>query len=390
MKKNKARIIDPLSYSTVHETFNSALLYMCSRIFESLSLRCSYSSYCNVTALAKRNDPSFEFKSENYKPIKVVESDDPISNILRYFLGGFIGFFHYLFTPKSIYQIYPNSNPVLLLPLVLFNRVLKKSVAIFFHGELCLFERSPRPYKPSFYYKYTYELIFKYLFVGDTTTLFVLGDSILKNLQPYLSEKNKKRFFSIEHPYYFNNIKKETTEKTTGKLRIGTVGVLTYTKGLGALLELSEKIDPNKVDLVVVGRVMKHVEYDSYPNIRFLARNRGFIPREEYEKEIAELDYVLFLYPKDSYRLIASGAVFDAIDMKKPIIGIMNNNFKSILKCPIGYLSDDLSGVLETINDMVDNRERYVKEYPQLLDNMEVLKQNHICDNIVKDLEQKL
>lgn len=390
MIKNKAIIIDTLSYSTFHETFNSAILYMCSSIFESLSLRCSYSTYCNITSLAKRNDPSFDFDSNNYKKIRVVELNDSIGGILRYFLGGFIGLFYYLFTPKSVYQIHPNNNPLVFLPLVLFNRLFKKSVAIFFHGELDLLERSPKPYKPSFYYKYIYKLIFKYFFVGDTTTLFVLGDSILKNLQLYLSEKNRRRFFSIEHPYYFNQVKEKTIEKNTDRIRIGTVGALTYAKGLGSLLELSEKIESDKVELVVVGRVMEHINFDSYPNIRFLTKGSGFIPRDEYEKEIAGLDYVLFLYPKDSYRFIASGAVFDAIDMRKPIIGIMNNYFSSILKCPIGYMSEDLPGVFRTIKNMVEDREHYIKEYSELLNNMEKLKQYHICDNIAKDLKQKL
>lgn len=390
MKKNKARIIDTLSYSTFHETFNSAILYMCSRIFESVSLRCSYSTYCNITSLAKRNDPSFEFDSENYKPIKVVERDDAIGGLLRYIWGGFIGFFLYLFTPRRYYQIYLNNNPLVFLPVVLFNRVIKKHVAVFCHGELDLLESSPKIYKPSYYYKYIYQLTLKYFFVGESTKFFVLGDSILHNMQPYLSEKNRDRFFSIEHPYYFKQVKTTTTEKNTDKIRIGTVGALTQAKGLYSLLELSTKIDPRRVELVVVGRVMEHINFDLYPNIRFLTRGSGFIPRDKYEKEIAGLDYVLFLYPKDSYRFIASGAVFDAIDMRKPIIGIKNSYFSSILKCSIGYMSEDLSGVLETINDMVDNREHYVKEYSELLGNMEILRQYHVCDNIVEDLKQKL
>lgn len=386
--KNKVLIIDTLSYSTFHEVFNSSVVYMCALIFDRVELSCSNSTYRTIEKLITRYNPAFDADTINYKQIKVIERDDTIGGFIKYMLSGWLNFWYFLIAPRSVQIIYTNNNPLSLWWVTLINMLLRKDVAIFCHGELDLLIRKPHIWKPSFYYKHIFRLLFRYGLIGRHTKLLVLGDSILGNLQPMLNKHNRKQVLSIEHPYFFVT---RTTNHTTLKrpIRIGTVGALTYAKGLQSLLNLSHKIDESEIKLSVVGRVMETIDVEQYPNIQFLEQQGEYIPRDEFERAIEELDYILFLYPVDSYGFIASGAIFDAMDMGKPIITLKNDYFTHILKLPIGYVVQDEEQVLEIIRK-ISARTSSQTEYGKFLDNIEQLKKYYTVETVAQDFKQKL
>lgn len=57
---------------------------------------------------------------------------------------------------------------------------------------------------------------------------------------------------------------------------------------------------------------------------------KGFVPRDELEARVKKLDFILYLYPTDSYQLMASGAILDALSLQKPIIALKNDYFDYI------------------------------------------------------------
>jgi len=87
-----------------------------------------------------------------------------------------------------------------------------------------------------------------------------------------------------------------------------------------------------------------------------IPKNKGknMIPRNELEERIQKLDIILFFYSKTSYKLIASGAIMDAINMRKPILAIKNDYFEYIFRKfgRFGFLVnsvEEMATILKTI-----------------------------------------
>lgn len=158
--------------------------------------------------------------------------------------------------------------------------------------------------------------------IPENIKFIVLGQSILDNLLPLVRSENKDKFYTINHPFYFGDVKNEARVDNT-TLTVGTVGVCNYDKGLNDLLELSKRLS-GKVNVRVIGRV---TDKKDVLESRGVTVTDEYLPREKFEEKIKELDCTLYFYPKDSYKLTASGAVFDAVKLHKPIIAYRNDYF---------------------------------------------------------------
>lgn len=66
---------------------------------------------------------------------------------------------------------------------------------------------------------------------------------------------------------------------------------------------------------------------------------------------MAGLDYILLLYPADTYRLIASGAVLDCIRFRKPVLALATEYFRYLFDKfgRFGYLADSVDELTELL-----------------------------------------
>lgn len=99
------------------------------------------------------------------------------------------------------------------------------------------------------------------------------------------------------------------------------------------------------------------------------------LDRDEFEQYAARIDYAVFCYPCPSYRLAASGALFDAFSFAKPIIAIRNPFFEYYFEemGDIGYLYDSYEEMKESIINIVDNfpADRYEQQRSNIIKNRE-------------------
>lgn len=386
----KAQIIDTLSYRSFHEVFNASILMSCLQIFDHISYHTSNSSFQNVKRLIDQQDFNSSLNNLDFKRIKVIEpSDFSLKSVFRYILSAFLNIWYLIICNRESTVIYFNNNPISLWPINLINFLLRRNIVIFCHGELEVLLQHPSVLKPSFYYKFIIKSLFASGCIHSKIKFGVLGDSILTNFQPFIRAKNKNHIFSINHPYLFS---KGSGNILEGKksLSIGTVGVLTPEKGLFQLLEIAEKLK-NDVQITVVGRVSESIDYDKYPYINFVARNHNnFLSRQVYEEEILKLDYIIFLYGGDSYKLTASGAIFDAIDFEKPIVALRNDYFSSFEKASVGYFVDNYLDMVHLLEQVNENRISYIEEYSLFKRNICQLKKNYSVSKITADLKKYL
>jgi hypothetical protein len=202
-------------------------------------------------------------------------------------------------------------------------------------------------------------------------TFIALGESIRENLcvrLPFLSEHVR----AIDHPYFFKSIPVE--ERRVKPLCFGTFGVAHRQKGSHLFYRLAEEIAGEKAALeatfILVGHVIDR-KLQAPPAAVNVPSANSPLSREEFECYAAMVDYAVFFYPADSYRLTASGAFFDALAFAKPLIAIRNPFFEHYFSRfgDIGYLCDDYAEVKKMVSDILMHGSggRYERQIKNLL-----------------------
>ena len=181
----------------------------------------------------------------------------------------------------------------------------------------------------------------------------ILGDRALQTLKHYISPELADRFESIDHPVIGETRLPEQPDSQSRKLRVGTVGILNGHKGSDLYLELLDKMNDSrdKVEFYAVG----HIQCDPRPfvnmGVRLPENLNEPVPTGEFLRKVSKLDFLLYFYTDDKYKLTASGALLDAIRMRKPIIALRNDYFEYIFNKygPLGYLVDSVDEMAELL-----------------------------------------
>lgn len=187
--------------------------------------------------------------------------------------------------------------------------------------------------------------------------IIVLADFIKDNLLkqcPYLEEK----ILSIDHPFISTDCKAENNDgkRDFSEINIGTIGVGTKDKGIELLNDLASSFrnKDTKTNFYHIGRIYHDVNIDE-KLVKLPFKSESLIPREDFLQEISKLDFILFLYPKDSYKFTASGAIFDAFLLGKPVIALENDYFDYLFKKTankIGFLCNDFEELKSQISKL--------------------------------------
>lgn len=183
----------------------------------------------------------------------------------------------------------------------------------------------------------------------------VLGEIIKKNLIKKV-KKIENSVYSLDHPYIFSemiNIKREFDSK----IKLAIIGYASPSKGSHKIFELEKKImDKKNKELQIIGKISEDLEVDENSSIKIHSRNKPLSP-EIFSKLVSDIDYGLYFYSKDSYKLFASGAIFDCISHLKPIIAIKNDYFEYIFKKfgDIGYLLESEEEMYIKIREILEN-----------------------------------
>ena len=77
-----------------------------------------------------------------------------------------------------------------------------------------------------------------------------------------------------------------------------------------------------------------------FPSVTRAEAQKAYIKSLNNKK----LDYILFLYPRNSYKLVARGAIFDAFKFGKPVIALKNDYFNYLVSKgqKFGYFFDTI------------------------------------------------
>ena len=88
------------------------------------------------------------------------------------------------------------------------------------------------------------------------------------------------------------------------------------------------------------------------------------LPRNIFENKIKELDYLLFFYDEDTYKLTASGALFDALLFEKPSIYLSNDYFDDAIgNRSIGYRCSSVDEMVKTVEKIIETGDAKYGDY---------------------------
>lgn len=236
-----------------------------------------------------------------------------------------------------------------LLAVKLLGLAVRKKIFIVVHGIL---ERIIQPpmgiLHRIFWFKYYLTILnmrnLKYIMIGEFIESNALA--LLPNLKGYTRP--------LDLPYDFSNPADGELKKSLN-IVFASAGVAAIAKGSHRFFELADDIVKKKkisnVEFVYIGqfvdRSMRSLENDSV----LLPSRDEPLEQSTYQSYFLKSDFLVFFYPKDSYKLIFSGVFMDAVKFEKPIIAIKNEFFSYYFKKygTLGWLCEDYQEVRDLV-----------------------------------------
>lgn len=347
----KAVYIDTFSYTTTHEMFNASLLSMCSIVFDNVTYLAGKDSSNNVTRIAEKHLRN----NVDRRYCFVWKGNGRWNFLMRFVTGALQNFRFLLVSSKDVTLIFNYNNLFALRLLNWLNKYARRNVLVFCHGEL---EALSSDINKAGLLSRLLNKLAKNFFLSHRTTIspglrfVVMGPKLKENLGYILTSEQMERFVCVDHSYIFRSAL-PAISKPDNKLHIGTIGVMNKAKGINKYVDLYRLLPEsakNRFAFSIVGNIQTESSILEDTDICY---ETGDVPlsRDEYDRRIQELDYILYFYSSNAYKITASGAIFDAINMRKPIIAIRNDYFQYLFDTygEFGYLVDDIYQMREMI-----------------------------------------
>lgn len=353
----KAVYIDTFSTQHLHEMYNASSLKMFASMYDVVEYRTSRSSEKHVRALMGGNLP----QNVVVKELNTINSIGDCSALRRFIkqLQAVCSNTQAILFAKNGTDVIINYNTALALPFINWAAKRNKDVRVLqvCHGEMQDLLRE-RP--TSTLFKWGLSLFTKdSVLIAPNLWFAVLGQSIRKNLYGLITPQCFEKMLTFDHTAIFDKIQKKE-HKDNEKLVLGFIGALRNSKGLDDFFKLANtfKNDP-RVELRVIGYLSGLKEKLLSVGI-VIPEGVGdrFLTRQEMYDHISQLDYALYLFPRQGYRFTASGSVFDAIDCGRPIISLTNDYFEGMFDVcgRFGFLEEDLNALTKRIEWLADHK----------------------------------
>ena len=345
------KYIDTVCTNTQHIIFNASLLAMLGKFYPNITFYGEKNNMHEVLDILDQNHTNCSSLRTRILPLAIASSG--IRSFFVFIFSFFYNIYFIIFANKKELLVFNYNNLMAVRSMNFINKLFNRNILIFCHGEMEFLISEIKKYGPlnSLLWKFAHHFFLnKNIQVHPKIKFVVMGDAILQHIRETVPNNIGKAFISVDHSYFFNST--HYPYNSSKQLKVGTVGVFSKIKGGDDFCKLYHLVDKSKVRFSITGRIFYDMNIINSMNID-LPNNKGAnaIDREELEKRIQELDIILFFYPKDSYKLIASGAIMDAISMKKPILAIKNSYFSYIFEKfgSFGFLVDSVEEMAKTI-----------------------------------------
>lgn len=353
----KVRFIDTLCTNGMHLLFNASLLAILEKIFDKISLYGEKNNINDEIKILEENEVDISKIERKNIYLPIVKSR--VSNFFLYLCSFFYNLYFIVTANKDDVLVFNYNNLLVVRLMNIFNKIFHRKILIFCHGEMEFLIENHSSFGP--FNRFTFYLgkcffLNRKIRIEQNVKFVVLGDSILKNIKKILPSNISNSFITMDHSYFFkrDDVIKEKVIKTKN-IKIGTVGLFYSLKGADDFCELVSSVNNKSIEFSITGRILYNVKKLQELGVS-LPENLGkeVVPRDILEKRIENLDFILYLYPITSYKIMASGAILDALSLEKPIIALRNDYFSYIFEKfgDFGYLFDSLEDIMNFLNQV--------------------------------------
>ncbi|WP_411893364.1 hypothetical protein [Winogradskyella sp. A2] len=342
---SKLIYVDNTSIGSKHEMFNASSLKMFSEIYDDVIFYASRPVKKNTFKILKKKPNNI-----TYKFLPVINAKKRISGYLYAIIAMLTSCFVLIKTNKKDVIFFNYTVLWAFSAQNFLSKILNRKVIFMFHGDLEYLYDSRSPLN-SFSKKALYRIKQKKFTPSKGAYFCVLGESIKRNLKKHVSNNFYQKTIFFEHSYIFREHVKDIIIND-GIIRIGHLGELRKEKQfINNLFKFSKLLDSlKKIKFYSIGRIYHDKNILKKMGIEIISdSDKRSLSRFEMDKAISMLDYILFLYPKDGYKLRASGALYDAIDSEKPILSLKNDYFNNIFS-----KYKNIGCLFENENEIVD------------------------------------
>lgn len=347
-KSNKALFLAQPNYGDAHEILNVSMIVMLDKIYETVQVYAP-KDCCEVlrAGLKKLEHTS---SSISFVETKVYTK----KQIPFWFICGLQEFFCMLKNRKS--DLFFSTLNFLWFPVFnAFSFLFKGNLYTLCHNDM---EHLINPIFGKINIRWRLiNFIFKKMRFASNSYCLVLGNSIKDNLFHCAKiDSVKKHIISMNHPYYsVENTSPVSERSSTSHIKIAIVGTIKK-NDRDNIEKLNDVLDGiASVSLYSVSTC--DFDLSRYTNITVLNKDNKHLPRERYDEIIASMDALYFPYSSNTYRVSASGAVYEAISKQKPIISTENDYFKGLF-CQfgeMGYLFNDFNELKNILRNSLDS-----------------------------------
>lgn len=293
--------------------------------------------------------------------------------------------------PKMIIFLSVTSSGLTAIKLFLYgNKKLKFIVIPHNILETILNKPSVIPWEAPFWFRWV-------LMFGnkDNIRYLLLGPSIKDKLIVELPNL-EKYVLSIDLPYPYNEQFDVIRRNKSKVVTFGVLGVGGRHKGTDLFFklaaEVSKVVTTNNPKFILIGHIVHNDLKRKIPESVFVPSPDKPLTREDFDMYAKSIDYAVYPYNKDAYRLTASGAFFDAVYYAKPVIAIKNPFFEYYFKVMgnIGFLCDDYNQMKETIIGILnnDNTDEYDIQANNIMNSRKQFTQTNLAEKLKSEFHK--
>jgi hypothetical protein len=181
----------------------------------------------------------------------------------------------------------------------------------------------------------------------------------------------------IDHPFFSLPQKKEKTIPGLESIILTLPGVATLKKNSHLFFELAQRLAALSIPMHPTFRLVGKItdsRVKQYVNncVTIIGAETG-LTKSEYDRLLDESDFIVLLYPSNTYRYTASGVFFDVLRSNKPIIGLNNPAFAYYRRRfgELGYIYDSFEELCTQMIQKLQDPQTLHKEYAVFQQNLQ-------------------
>lgn len=355
MQKN-ACVIDAYSHGSYHEVINQGYLMMISELYEHVTYIADKSSCQNLKLLMEASDFDYSNVSICEKKISRPKLKWAGLNYLLWLIKvSLLNYIYYIRSPKNT-DVFYNNNLFFAIGLIRFFSFFNKNkVFDMCHNEMELINPSKRNTRVMKILGIYFDFVFKKSVLSPKMKFLLLSPQMADYFKTFIRRDNYDRIDWIDHCYVRpkNEIICPKEKIPFSGVKIGIPGAVTEDRGLPQLRNVLAQLNNEKVKIFAISYIKGDVESRF---LEYVNKSSTLLPFDEYNGYVQQMDALMLLYNRESYKLTASGAILEAIWNLKPIFAIKNAYFEYLFNKfgNIGELFDDVENLSNYLNNLND------------------------------------